>query len=121
MGEAGGEAAEHEAERRIAAQGPGNVSLFDSFDEQGERRTCIGRATGVVDELGCHVALDDRVAPLIEPDGLGQKLSTKPVGDAADRVDSEPHRSAPKPRAERRREHRRTRAPVARPAAGVVA
>lgn len=43
----------------------------------------------MLEELGCRLALDDRVAPLVEPDGLGKELATKPVSHALDWVDAE--------------------------------
>jgi hypothetical protein len=58
------------------------------LDEQGECRAGTSGALGMLDELlGDRAPVDDRVAPLVERDHLGQQLGTHPVGLAGDRVD----------------------------------
>jgi len=52
------------------ARGEG-ISFAVGLEQQGQRGTCVGGPTGMLDELGRQFALDDRVAPFVEPDGFG--------------------------------------------------
>lgn len=44
---------------------------------------------GEIDQLRRELlALEDRIAPVIQADHLGQQLSAQPVGDAVNQIDT---------------------------------
>jgi hypothetical protein len=51
-----------------------------------------GRSGGRQQSGGHRAVVDERVAPLVEPDQLGQQLAADPVGVAGDRLDRQPER-----------------------------
>jgi hypothetical protein len=58
-------------------------------EQQRERRAAVGRATGVLDQLQWELRIvEDRVAPLVQPDPFGEQLGAQPVRDAIDPVDA---------------------------------
>src|SRR5436305_14350697 len=76
-------------------------ALANRIQEQGQRGASLHRSGGVACGLaGDWFRIDDREAPLVELDPLGQKLRTEPVALAGDRIDAQAlHRSPSVPRA----------------------
>jgi NADPH2:quinone reductase len=81
---------------RSAASSCGRPLLSVGLEQQSERRAGVSRAAGVLDEVGGHLAVDDREAPLVEPDRLRQQLRAQAVGHALDWVDAKPHARPPR-------------------------
>src|SRR2546427_3310395 len=70
------------------------------LEQESKRGTGVGSPPRVSDEiLGDRPGIDDRIAPLVEGDPLGEELRAKSVRLACDRVDAKPlaHRSPPLP------------------------
>ena len=75
-------------------------------EEQRQRRAGVDRAPGQPEQVGRHLGLvEDRIAPVVEADQLGQQLRAQAVGLARDRVDAQPARSSDEPPGERTPEH----------------
>src|SRR6478736_6559488 len=62
-------------------------ALADIAQAQGERGARAHGALGVLAQLGPDLAVDDRIAPVVEPDALGQQLGAQTVAGTRDRVD----------------------------------
>ena len=79
--------------RRLASRGA---------RQQRELRARVHRPAGVGEQLGRdRPAVDDRVAPVVEDDHLGQQLGAQPVAVARDRIDAQVRASCGQRRAAR--------------------
>jgi diguanylate cyclase (GGDEF)-like protein len=79
---------------RSAAGSPSGHADRLALQSQGERRTGGHRPTGEPFQVnGDHTVGDDRKAPFVEGDQLGQELTAQSVRVAGDRVDDDPHRA----------------------------
>ncbi len=56
-----------------------------------QRRTGVNGASRVAGQIWRHAVMDDRVAPFVERDQLGQQVGTQPVSCAGDPVDLQLH------------------------------
>ena len=68
-------------------------------EQQRQRRARVDRAPSEPEQVGRHLGLvEDRIAPVVEADQLGQQLGAQAVRLARDRVDAQPRRSCRNPR-----------------------
>ena len=83
--------------RRARGQGAGHLldpapvavqaALVNPLEEKGTARTLLGGPTGQLDEMRGHRSpVDDRVAPFVEGDELGEQLGAVSVRLARDRI-----------------------------------